>query len=105
VAIYAAIAVALPLTVWSIVEAVRARAWGWLISMVLLWPVGVIAWFVAGRRFYTVGLLRWDLRRRLRRRDRPHHALPGDGPVQRDGHAVTGVRKPATAPGPVCRSS
>jgi hypothetical protein len=38
--------------VWSIVEAVRARAWGWLVSMVLLWPVGVIAWFVSGRRFY-----------------------------------------------------
>jgi hypothetical protein len=51
-AIYAALAVALPVTVWSIVEAVRARAWGWLVSMVLLWPVGVIAWFVSGRRFY-----------------------------------------------------
>jgi hypothetical protein len=52
VAIYAALAVALPLTVWSLGEAVRARAWSWLVSMVLLWPVGVIAWFVAGRRFY-----------------------------------------------------
>jgi hypothetical protein len=51
-AVYAALAVALTLTVWSIVEAARARAWGWLVSMVLLWPVGVIAWFVAGRRFY-----------------------------------------------------
>lgn len=51
-AFYAALAVALPLTAWSIVGAVRARAWGWLVSMVLLWPVGVIAWFVAGRRFY-----------------------------------------------------
>jgi hypothetical protein len=51
-AIYAALAVALPLTAWSVVETVRARAWGWLVSMVLLWPVGVIAWFVAGRRFY-----------------------------------------------------
>jgi hypothetical protein len=53
VAIYAALAVALPLTVLSIVEAVRARAWSWLFSMVLLWPVGVIAWFVAGRQFYA----------------------------------------------------
>jgi hypothetical protein len=51
-AVYAALAVALTLTVWSIVEAAQARAWGWLVSMVLLWPVGVIAWFVAGRRFY-----------------------------------------------------
>jgi hypothetical protein len=49
---YAALDVASPLTVWSIVEAVRARAWGWLASMMLLWPVGVMAWFVAGRRFY-----------------------------------------------------
>jgi hypothetical protein len=51
-AVYAVAALAMPLTAWSVVEALRARAWGWLVSMVLLWPVGVIAWFVAGSRYY-----------------------------------------------------
>jgi hypothetical protein len=43
---------ALAASAWALMEAVRASAWCWLISMVVLWPVGVLAWFVAGRRFY-----------------------------------------------------
>jgi hypothetical protein len=42
----------LGLTVWAIVDVLRARAWLWLVSIILFWPVGLIAWFVAGRRFH-----------------------------------------------------
>lgn len=32
----------------------RRKAWAWLATVVVLTPLGGIAWFVAGRRFYTV---------------------------------------------------
>jgi len=45
-------ALAIGVTLWAAAEAVRGRAWGWLVSVLVLWPVGVLAWFVAGRRHY-----------------------------------------------------
>ena len=49
-AVFAVLAVGI--TLWAASEAMQARAWAWLVSVLVLWPVGVLAWFVAGRRHY-----------------------------------------------------
>lgn len=68
---YAATAV---LTVWALVEAVRARTWRWGITIFVLQPLGAFAWFVAGRRFY-----RHPSRRRKERITEATSAAPRRG--------------------------
>lgn len=46
---------AVPVVIWAAVEAVRAKAWGWTATVLLLPPVGTLAWFVAGRTHYGYG--------------------------------------------------
>jgi hypothetical protein len=41
-----------PLVVWGVVEAADRRRWWWVATIVLLFPSGAMAWFIAGRRWY-----------------------------------------------------
>jgi CDP-diglyceride synthetase len=49
------VALTAPFVLWALWEAYRARSWRWVFTVVLLMPIGALAWFIAGRRSYGYG--------------------------------------------------